>query len=201
MTSRILVPATMFAALSLLLVFPVLRARFRYGTNAYVLLAFPGPVQRIADGWMLTIESGWLIWTIVYWAADPRTLGIVTLPGWLEAAAWSATVLGILLSAVAQAQMGTSFRIGIDPNRTPLVTHGLYTYVRNPIFGFICLAIAGLSLLTLSAWSVMGLAMTVFVFQLQSRLEEQHLTAIHGQAYRQYAAATGRFLPGLGRIR
>ncbi len=31
-------------------------------------------------------------------------------------------------------------------------------------------------------------------------VEEPHLLRLHGEAYRRWAAATGRFLPGLGRL-
>ena len=32
-------------------------------------------------------------------------------------------------------------------------------------------------------------------------IEEPYLTAVHGDAYRDYAGRVGRFLPGVGRIR
>jgi protein-S-isoprenylcysteine O-methyltransferase Ste14 len=31
-------------------------------------------------------------------------------------------------------------------------------------------------------------------------VEEPYLLRTHGEAYRRYAAATGRFLPGIGRL-
>ena len=49
-------------------------------------------------------------------------------------------------------------------------------------------------------WTVMGRAGSTLLIMLQARLEEQHLLALHGEAYRRYASAAGRFLPGLGRL-
>ena len=38
--------------------------------------------------------------------------------------------------------------------------------------------------------------------QIQVRLvEEPYLLRVHGDAWRRYAAVTGRFLPGIGRLR
>ena len=41
---------------------------------------------------------------------------------------------GVLVIAIAQRQMGESFRIGIDDAKTALVSRGLFRHVRNPIY-------------------------------------------------------------------
>ena len=46
------------------------------------------------------------------------------------------------------------------------------------------------------------LAAVVTAQQIQVRLvEEPYLRRVHGDAYRRYAASTGRFLPWIGRVR
>jgi protein-S-isoprenylcysteine O-methyltransferase Ste14 len=46
------------------------------------------------------------------------------------------------------------------------------------------------------------LACVLLSIQIQVRLvEEPYLLRVHGDAYRRYAARTGRFVPGLGRLR
>ncbi|MEW2376980.1 isoprenylcysteine carboxylmethyltransferase family protein [Micromonospora sp. NPDC047812] len=112
------------------------------------------------------------------------------------------TVAGIGATLAAQLAMGTSWRIGVDPDeRTPLVTSGAFGLARNPIFTAMAATALGLALMVpntvaLAAWLALVLAL-----QLQVRaVEEPYLIATHGDAYRRYAARVGRFLPGLGRL-
>jgi len=115
--------------------------------------------------------------------------------------------LVVALSAVAvllwsQASMGESLRIGVDPEeRTVLVTSGTFRWIRNPIYSAMIAYVAGTAMLVPNpAGVVAGVALIVAV-ELQVRLvEEPYLIALHGTAYRSYAASVGRFLPSVGRI-
>lgn len=111
-------------------------------------------------------------------------------------------VAGFALTVAAQLQMGDAWRIGVDPaERTALVAHGLFAHVRNPIFTSMLLASLGLVLAVPNVLAVAGFLALVVAIQLQvRRIEEPHLTAAHGEAYRTYARHVGRFLPGLGRL-
>ena len=109
--------------------------------------------------------------------------------------------LGIAGTLVAQSVMGDAWRGDVDPEvRTELVTTGPFRYVRNPIFTATMVTAVGLALLVAN---VLALAMLVAILaslQIQVRLvEEPYLRRVHGDAYRRYAARTGRFLPGIGR--
>lgn len=108
-------------------------------------------------------------------------------------------VAGTWLTLHAQLQMGDAWRIGVQPGeRTELRTQGLFAWCRNPIFtGMLLVALAMVIWVPLvaPAWLALWLGL-----QLQVRtVEEPHLLEIHGERYRAYAAATGRFWPGLGR--
>ncbi|MEW6267976.1 MAG: isoprenylcysteine carboxylmethyltransferase family protein [Thermodesulfobacteriota bacterium] len=84
--------------------------------------------------------------------------------------------------------------------RTALVTRGPYRHVRNPIFAFMVLAVAGLALLTPNALALAAVAALVVAIELQVKaVEEPYLERAHGEAYRAYRARTGRFVPGVGR--
>lgn len=116
--------------------------------------------------------------------------------------------LGLLVAAVgllavfaAQAAMGASWRVGVDPEeRTELVTAGPFGLVRNPIFTAMGITLAGVTLLVPGVLTVLALIAFCVGVQLQVRLvEEPALERLHGDAYRQYASQVGRFLPGLGR--
>lgn len=121
------------------------------------------------------------------------------------AVAWAGATMfaaGLLLTVWAQAAMGASWRIGVDPGaRTQLVTAGPFRLVRNPIFTAMSLAAAGLALMVPSALSLGAIAALVVAIEIQVRLvEEPYLARVHGRAYLAYAARTGRFVPRLGRI-
>jgi protein-S-isoprenylcysteine O-methyltransferase Ste14 len=111
-------------------------------------------------------------------------------------------VAGISATLASQLDMGASWRIGVDEaERTELVTTGLFAWVRNPIFTFMALTGLGLAAMTPNLVSLSGVVVLAVALQLQVRVvEEPYLRVAHGAAYTAYAAATGRFLPGLGKL-
>jgi protein-S-isoprenylcysteine O-methyltransferase Ste14 len=63
------------------------------------------------------------------------------------------------------------------------------------------LTAAGLALLVPNAASLVGLVALVVGIEIQvRRVEEPYLLRTHGDAYASWAARTGRFLPGIGRL-
>lgn len=104
-------------------------------------------------------------------------------------------MLALVWVLIAQAQMGASWRIGIDEeNETVLVTDGVFRFSRNPIFLGMRANLLGLFLvmpnaLTLALWLLGDVAIQMQVF-----LEEVHLHQQHGAAYQQYRDATPRYL-------
>jgi protein-S-isoprenylcysteine O-methyltransferase Ste14 len=131
----------------------------------------------------------------------PKLL-IRPVPITLSAIGIALAVAGIAAVAAAQNGMGSSWRVGVDVSETTgLVTGGLFTLARNPIFTAMTAFAAGVALVVPSAVSVLAVAALVLAIQVQVRfVEEPYLTAVHGDAYRRYAAQTGRFLPGIGRF-
>ena len=113
------------------------------------------------------------------------------------------TAVALPLSLWAQSTMGASWRIGVaDDDRTDLVTGGPFARVRNPFFAALIPLGTGLVLMVPNALALLAGACLVLALELQTRaVEEPHLLRTHGDAYRAYAARTGRFLPGLGRLR
>jgi protein-S-isoprenylcysteine O-methyltransferase Ste14 len=127
----------------------------------------------------------------------PELLQPLALLGLLVAAA------GLLLAWAAQSAMGDSWRIGVDPGETTtLVTDGIFSQVRNPIFTAMIATQAGTVLMAPSWLSLAALGLLVVACQLQVRkVEEPYLRATHGPEYLSYTSQAGRFIPILGRHR
>ncbi len=128
----------------------------------------------------------------------PGALVVWPLPRFASWLGLGVAVAGIVLVAVAQHQMGASFRIGIDDEETTLVKDGLFAIVRNPIFTGLVVLLGGMFVAVPCSWSLGLWIFAAVVVSRQTRLEEHHLLVQHGDAYRSYASRVGRFLPGIG---
>jgi protein-S-isoprenylcysteine O-methyltransferase Ste14 len=111
-------------------------------------------------------------------------------------------ITGVVATFITQVAMGTNWRIGVDESeRTDLVTTGPFAVVRNPIFTAMALTGLGLTLMVPNVVALAGIVLLLIALHLQVRVvEEPYLRHAHGAAYAEYAATTGRFLPGLGRL-
>lgn len=119
---------------------------------------------------------------------------------WLAREPVSLSGLALVLASViwivtAQAQMGRSWRLGIpDADRPRLITSGLFSISRNPVFlGMIAMAL-GLFLASPTAITLMALTATWLGIQIQVRLEEQHLREIFGSDYLKYCRRVRRWV-------
>ena len=103
--------------------------------------------------------------------------------------------LSLLWISVAQYQMSNSWRIGIDENnKTELITKGLYSYSRNPIFLGMIVSVTGIFFILPNAITFFLMLSTYIVIQIQIRLEEKFLEKQHGQEYLSYKQTTKRLL-------
>ena len=90
--------------------------------------------------------------------------------------------------------MGEAWRSGIaEADLPPLITNGPFRWSRNPTFLGIQGAQLGFFLALPSVFTFICLVVGVTVMQLQVRLEERHLAAAFGQAYRDYCDRTPRW--------
>jgi protein-S-isoprenylcysteine O-methyltransferase Ste14 len=182
------------------MLWPALRLRARAGTTGIVLHRATSTVHRFVSAALGAYVVGLVAWVVLYAWAGAEALGVWATPIEWQVIAFSLLAAGFVLMVAAQRQMGTSWRVGIDAERTPLVTGGLFGVTRNPIYAAGILAILGIAGLTPSPWTILGAAQAVLLVALQARLEEDHLARMHGEAYRAYAARVGRFWPGMGRL-
>ena len=119
---------------------------------------------------------------------------------WLEHSLLHLFSWGLLLSAfvvvvVAQIQMGSAWRIGIDVGQnSSLIRHGIFRYSRNPIFLGIRLSFLSLFLLLPNAFTLLLWVLGDIMMQIQVRLEEDYLTETFGDAYMTYQQNVRRWI-------
>ena len=113
---------------------------------------------------------------------------------WLKYIGWGLLVLSLGFVWVAQSQMANSWRIGIDENnKTKLVTNGLFSVSRNPIFLGVMIANIGLLLIIPNAFTMLIVSLSAISINTQIRLEETFLKGSHGQAYEEYLGKVRRW--------
>ena len=117
---------------------------------------------------------------------------------WLDRSAWAGVILLILSlvwTILAQAQMGESWRIGIDSGRkTKLVQRGVFNISRNPIFLGMMFTLLGLLLVTPNAITLLTFVLGVVLINIQVRLEEEYLKTTHGAEYATYSRRVRRWI-------
>lgn len=102
------------------------------------------------------------------------------------------TLLWIFMS---QIQMGGNWRVGIDDkNESALVTGGLFSLSRNPIFLGIKLNALGFFLVLPNAVTLVILITGALLIDIQVVLEEEFLTNVHGDKYLEYCASVRRWV-------
>ena len=107
------------------------------------------------------------------------------------------SLAGITIMVIAQYQMGAAWRFGVDQaEKTDLVTSGLYSLVRNPIYSGVFLFCTGMLVLFPHIYMLIYLATAWMGIELQVRhVEEPHLRSLHGADYQEYVNQTGRYFP------
>lgn len=123
-------------------------------------------------------------------------LGLFALLAYAMAQAWTPlriagvaiAVPSMLLLVLARIQLGRAF--SIRAKASELVTTGLYSRIRNPIYFFGALGFAGIVLWTGKMWLFLPLAALVAMQILRSRREEQVLSERFGAVYAEYRRKT-----------
>jgi protein-S-isoprenylcysteine O-methyltransferase Ste14 len=175
--------------------------RQRYGSWGIFLFRSRDSGQILRDSFLILISvlvAGQALGTALWPEMIARSL--MTRPRNLPGGV--ALFAGIALTVRAQLDLGASWRVGIDDTAAPeLVTRGLYTLSRNPIFLGILTTLAGFALLIPNALSFINLAGSMIGIRQQVLREEAYLRRIYGADYLSYAGRVGRFIPGIGKIR
>lgn len=94
----------------------------------------------------------------------------------------------LLLLVLARVQLGRAF--SVNAKATALVTAGVYSRIRNPIFVFSSLMIAGVIIWANHPWFFLILVVLIPLQIYRSRKEEQVLQDKFGAAYLEYKRRT-----------
>jgi protein-S-isoprenylcysteine O-methyltransferase Ste14 len=94
----------------------------------------------------------------------------------------------LLLLALARIQLGRAF--SVQAKASTLVTNGLYSRMRNPIYVFGGLAIAGFMLWANRPWLLLLFVVLIPMQVWRSRVEERVLTEKFGEKYLEYKRQT-----------
>lgn len=175
----------------------VLKAKSR-GESAHFFP--PEPVGRL-------IRTIWYP-TVAAWILVPLILAFVRIDHglfrpvfsitWITWLATAVCFLILYLTMVCWRKMGREWRMGIDPGeKNNLLVTGPYAYVRHPIYALQqALAITSAIAVPVPLMFVVA-ALEVILLSWEAIREEQHLTRVHGEIYRNYMRSAGRFLPRL----
>src|SRR5690349_2845433 len=115
------------------LVWPLVRLYARTGTLGFVGHRGTDPVHRLTGAAFVAAVAGGAAYAVGVAVLGAGRMGAWAPPVPVFAVGLLLNAIGLGIVVAAQAQMGRSWRIGIDDRPTDLVEHGLYAMSRNPI--------------------------------------------------------------------
>ena len=114
---------------------------------------------------------------------------------WIKLTGVILLFVSLVWTVLAQAQMGNSWRIGIDTeHRTELVRSGVFKISRNPIFVGMMVTLLGVFLIIPNVVTFIILLVGVILIGIQVRLEEEYLPRTHGDRYIEYRHNVRRWI-------
>ncbi len=160
-------------------------------------------------------RTGWdhrlapeLVFTIVAYAGllafllEPRSMAWsrIDLPDVVRSLGIGLAALGIGGLFWAFRHLGHNLVATAQPDSAPtLITTGPYRWVRHPMYSAWAVMLLGYGLLAANWAVILAAAAALAAVVRRTSGEESHLIELFGEAYRDYASRTGRFLPRLPR--
>lgn len=151
---------------------------------------------------------GWFI-IITGWAGQPLVMqgltGTVLFSPHASIALPAGFIAGIFLLVTGYAgtlwcyaSLGNSWRLGVKKGeKTALIQHGPYGYVRHPIYAFQVIILMGAALLLPTIFSLILLLIHLCCVLIKACDEEAYLKSVHTAEYQRYLSRTGMFFPKL----
>jgi len=141
------------------------------------------------------VKVGVLVFLVVQ-ALALDLLPIRGAPVWLRWLGLGLFVLGLGIAILGRVELGTNWA-DIEDGRVlegqAMVSHGIYRWIRHPIYAGDMFLLVGLQL-ALASWLVLAMVAPVAVF-VRRALKEEAMLARNFAGYEEYCARTKRFLP------
>jgi methanethiol S-methyltransferase len=116
----------------------------------------------------------------------------------LDITGWILMITGAGLGVISLRQYNLREFAGLDRGEAaPLVTGGLLSYVRHPLYLATILLISGFCCIDTNLWSLSAWLITMVYLVIGIRLEESKLIQAFGDVYRQYQERVPMIIPGL----
>ena len=159
----------------------------------------PRPAEKKVRSLKVRVLSGIklvILLAILAQTVTPAFLPIANAPASLRTVGLVCFTLGLLTAIVGRVQLGRNWS-DIEKSYVKrdhaLVVHGLYRYIRHPIYAGDLLLLLGLEM-ALNSWCFLGaVALALYVRQQAIREERNLLESLPG--YDQYCSRTARFVP------
>lgn len=111
---------------------------------------------------------------------------------------YTVAALGVVGLVASGRHLGRALTSYPMPNGSGLVAHGLYRWVRHPIYTSILITYVGVAIAAGTMLTYIAITAQIVVFEVKTRLEERWLAEMY-EGYEEYAARTGKYVPGLGK--
>lgn len=121
----------------------------------------------------------------------PQTSSVLQISGFFLA------LIGIIVACMGRYALGTNWARCYDyqvKQHQQLVTHGIYKYIRHPVYSGILLFFIG-SELVVQSWLIIVYIFLILLANRQAVWEETLLIEHFGDRYRNYMKHTKRFIP------
>lgn len=103
--------------------------------------------------------------------------------------------LGLIIFFLALLSFGNAWRIGIDEvNSNELITGGIFSFTRNPIFLFMDMFFLGTFLVYPNIFFLLCFILIILSIHIQILREEKFLSIKFGQKYEEYKRQVRRYL-------
>ena len=144
-------------------------------------------------------------WIYIPWATLAHRASVPALPDFavgesayrgVRSVAAIIAVIALLATIKCWIRMGNDWRMEVSlDQKSALITDGLFTRIRHPIYAFSILLMLCSAVIVPSLPMLLIAIVHIVLMNVKARNEERHLLSVHGDAYARYLRASGRFFP------